>query len=113
MIELQLEEIILKNIENISSGAGNDILKGDAKANYLKAGAGNDILYGSGGGDDTLDGGTGTDTVTYENISQNLSIDLSQTKVTIGGQTDTLSSIENATGGNGSDSLKGDANVNV
>jgi Ca2+-binding RTX toxin-like protein len=103
----------LKNIENISSGAGNDILKGDAKANYLKAGAGNDILYGSGGGNDTLDGGTGIDTVTYENLSQNLSIDLSQTKVTIGGQTDTLSSIENATGGNGSDSLKGDANVNV
>ncbi|MFM8342264.1 MAG: beta strand repeat-containing protein, partial [Methylomonas sp.] len=103
----------LKNIENISSGAGNDVLKGDAQANYLKAGAGNDILYGSSGGNDTLEGGVGTDTVTYQNVSQNLSIDLSQTKVTIGSQVDTLISIENATGGSGSDSLKGDANVNV
>ncbi len=102
----------LKNIENISSGAGNDVLKGDAQANYLKAGAGNDILYGSGGGNDTLDGGTGTDTVTYENISQNLSIDLSQTKATIGSQIDTLNSIENATGGSGNDSLKGDTQAN-
>jgi len=103
----------LKNIENISSGAGDDILKGDDQANYMKAGAGNDILYGSGGGNDTLDGGTDTDTVIYENISQNLIIDLSQTKVTIGSQVDTLNSIENATGGSGNDSLKGDANVNV
>jgi Ca2+-binding RTX toxin-like protein len=48
------------NIENVSTGDGNDIIVGDANDNYLTSGGGDDILYG-GAGDDHLDGGRGDD----------------------------------------------------
>lgn len=51
---------LLTNVENITSGNGNDLLIGNAKANVLSGGAGNDRLYG-GQGADTLAGGLGLD----------------------------------------------------
>jgi Ca2+-binding RTX toxin-like protein len=48
------------DIENVTGGAGDDILVGDANANILKGGDGRDILVG-GGGSDALDGGAGDD----------------------------------------------------
>ncbi|HKB05407.1 MAG TPA: right-handed parallel beta-helix repeat-containing protein, partial [Gemmataceae bacterium] len=48
------------NIENVTGGAGNDILVGDAQANRLVSNAGRDILIG-GGGADSLTGGFGQD----------------------------------------------------
>jgi len=50
----------LESIENVLSGSGNDILRGNAVANVLDGQAGNDRLTG-GGGNDTLNGGTGVD----------------------------------------------------
>jgi len=41
----------LVSIEGIFSGSGNDILKGDANANYLNGGAGNDTMSGGAGND--------------------------------------------------------------
>ncbi|TAK48585.1 MAG: hypothetical protein EPO23_08160 [Xanthobacteraceae bacterium] len=53
------------NIENISAGAGNDTIVGDANANVITGGAGNDTLTG-GGGADTFAYGAGwaADTIT-------------------------------------------------
>jgi len=50
-------------IENASTGAGNDLLFGNAAANILSAGGGTDALDG-GAGNDTLIGGGGADTLT-------------------------------------------------
>lgn len=50
----------LLSIENVRSGSGNDILRGNDKANLLEGAAGNDKLIG-GAGNDTLLGGAGDD----------------------------------------------------
>jgi Ca2+-binding RTX toxin-like protein len=47
-------------VENVTGGAGNDVLVGSPAANVLTGGAGNDELYG-GDANDTLYGGDGTD----------------------------------------------------
>ncbi|EEW23671.1 calcium-binding protein, partial [Rhodobacter ferrooxidans] len=49
-------------VENLTTGAGNDVLTGSTLANVLSAGAGNDRLNG-GAGDDTLLGSDGNDTL--------------------------------------------------
>lgn len=51
---------ILTSIENLVSGAGSDLLVGNALANRLSAGDGNDTLRGWGGAD-TMSGGRGDD----------------------------------------------------
>ena len=50
----------LVEIENLTSGAGNDVLIGNGAANVLAGGAGNDVLTG-GAGNDVLAGGDGAD----------------------------------------------------
>ena len=63
---------IIRNIENLTTGAGNDTLTGNGLPNVLIAGAGNDLLGGMGGndrlfgelGNDRLRGGLGNDTLT-------------------------------------------------
>lgn len=52
----------LRDIENITSGSGNDMLLGNAQSNRLVSGAGNDTLKG-GMGDDVLDAGPGRDVI--------------------------------------------------
>ena len=54
-------------IEDGKTGAGNDILLGNAVANRLDAGAGNDSLDGA-AGDDTLIGGAGNDTFIIKDL---------------------------------------------
>jgi len=51
------------NFENLTGGAGNDTLRGNASINVLVGGAGNDILDGRDGAD-TLEGGAGNDSLT-------------------------------------------------
>lgn len=78
----------IRNVENITTGNGNDRVWGSGAANVLTLGDGADLAYGlggndtinGGGGDDFLDGGDGDDTID---------------------------------GGNGSDILKGGAGTNV
>ena len=53
----------LRNIENLTSGSGDDRLTGNSLANALLSEGGNDRLTG-GAGNDTLNGGTGNDTMT-------------------------------------------------
>jgi Ca2+-binding RTX toxin-like protein len=48
------------NIENATSGSGNDTLTGNDVANVLNASSGDDVISGN-GGDDTLIGGLGHD----------------------------------------------------
>jgi Ca2+-binding RTX toxin-like protein len=50
----------VSNVENVTGGAGNDLLRGNGLDNVLVGGGGNDLLLG-GAGDDSLDGGSGRD----------------------------------------------------
>jgi Ca2+-binding RTX toxin-like protein len=96
---------------------GNDVLTGGSGYNKLYGGEGNDVLKGKDGddtlegglGDDKIDGGHGNDTVTYFEAVDAVTVDLKITKAqnTGGAGKDTLTSIENLTGGSRDDVLKG------
>lgn len=86
-------------IENLTTGAGNDTLLGNAAANVLTGGAGNDLLQGA-GGNDTLDGGIGTDTAVYTSLVNQYAVSfdgnalhVSRTNTADAGE-DTLTNIE-------------------
>ena len=107
----------LRNLENITGSAYNDVLIGNALKNSLNGLDGNDLLIGN-GGDDFLDGGDGTDTVSYRRSinSSNIgvSVDLS-TGVGSDGidGLDTLISIENIIGSQFADRLIGSNQANI
>ncbi len=64
----------LTNIENITTGGGNDFIEGNSGNNHIIAGAGNDFIF-AGLGDDIIDGGEGFDR-TFFNSGQDITIDL-------------------------------------
>jgi Ca2+-binding RTX toxin-like protein len=101
---------VLKEIENVIGGTGNDILTGDSLANRLLGGGGNDSLDG-GANNDTLVGGLGLDTADFSRSTQAIILNLASG--TAQGQgNDVLSEIENAIGSSGNDSLTGDSIAN-
>lgn len=104
----------LVSIENIIGGSAGDVLSGNAADNVLEGRGGNDLLQG-GAGNDVLDGGAGRDTATYSSMTVAINVSLLRTgpqPIAAAGQ-DTLISIENLTGGAGSDLLTGDAGPNI
>ncbi|MDB5823804.1 MAG: hypothetical protein JWR21_2508, partial [Herminiimonas sp.] len=115
----------LANIENIRGGTANDILTGDAGANQISGNAGNDTLVGGAGndllrggqGNDSIDGGADIDTVSYDDITGPVTINLAAGTATqsAGGNagTDTLINIENVIGSGGSDTITGSSGDNV
>jgi len=100
--------------DTINGLDGNDTLFGDAGNDTLNGGNGDDTLEG-GAGNDTLDGGTGINTATYLHATSgvNVSLAIAGAQLTGGAGTDTLTSIQNLTGTNFSDTLTGDGNANV
>ncbi len=103
----------LSHIENLSGGSANDTLTGDADDNTLAGNSGNDTLIG-GAGNDLLSGGAGIDTADFSGDTLGVVASLTTKKATgAASGTDTLSKIENLTGGSGNDTLTGDANANV
>ncbi len=73
-----------------------------------------DAGSGGGGAGDTLDGGAGTDTASYEGSAQGIYVDLDLGTATGGdAEGDTLTNIENLTGSDHDDTLIGDAGANV
>ncbi len=110
----------LSNIENLASGAGNDVLRGNTLANTLDAGAGNDTLYGEGGndlliggsGNDVIFGGLGSDTAAFTSPGHT-SVDLRITAAqNTGHGMDRLVNIENVTSDSGNDELIGTNQAN-
>lgn len=93
------------NDDTLLGGAGNDTLSGRS---------GNDILMG-GSGNDALDGGNDNDTADYSDHTVAVTVNLSTTaaQTVASGETDTLTNIENATGGSGNDTLIGTTAANV
>jgi Ca2+-binding RTX toxin-like protein len=124
--------------DTINAGAGNDTVKytiGDG-VDTIDGGAGTDTMQVSGtSGNDTIhvalsgsavmtiegmtptnveqytvDGGAGTDTLDYTGTTSNVTVNLATPSAT--GFT-SVAGIENVIGGNGNDTLTGDANANV
>ena len=84
--------VVLKEIENLLGGAGDDTLEGDGSNNLLQGGDGSDTLRGAAGNDtlvggagaDSFDGGDGADTVSYAASTTDLTIDLANTSAGTG-----------------------------
>ena len=111
----------IENIENIKSGAGNDILTGSDLNNTIFAEAGNDTIVG-GKGDDYLDGGVGNDTVDYTYVTSGVGVNINLSLNTafdmyldiekqVGN--DQVFNIENVKGTAYNDSMVGDAQNNL
>jgi Ca2+-binding RTX toxin-like protein len=98
----ELDNVI--NTENIIGSHGNDTLTGNAAGN---------IIQGLGGAD-VIDGAAGTDTVSYDDrsVSVNVSLDSVANDGSTGELDDVLNT-ENIIGGNGDDTLTGNASGNV
>ncbi|PZR85050.1 MAG: hypothetical protein DI537_31610 [Stutzerimonas stutzeri] len=97
----------------LQGGDGNDRLRGGAGDDFLLGGAGNDTLAG-GEGNDRFDGGDGVDTADYSAETDDVSVDLSTgTANGDGVGLDTLTGIENVTGGAGEDVLIGNDLANI
>ena len=73
------------NFERVITGAGDDLLQGDAGNNQLESGEGDDTLFG-GAGDDFLGSGSGNDSINGEDGNDFISIyDFESSKVINGG----------------------------
>jgi len=99
-------------IENVVTGDGNDVLRGNDADNKLLGMRGDDVLDG-GAGADTLDGGQGIDTALYGASAGGVDVDLER-EVQYGGDAegDRLISIENVIGSAHNDIIKGDSGDN-
>jgi len=112
--------------DRIQGLGGNDRLQGSAGNDALDGGIGDDWLQG-GAGSDTLDGGSGADTADYSDWSTGIWLQLGRDSTDVSGNgtvkeydaagnlvaTDTLTSIENVTGGSGNDRLFGNYASNI
>ena len=92
-------------------GNGADSLLGDTVSNQLTGGDGADTLDG-GLGADSLIGGAGMDLVSYAGVTGAVTVDLASNQVRGAAGNDSLSGVEHALGGDGADSLFGDAASN-
>jgi len=129
---LNFSAVTLTNITRVEGGGGNDLITGNSAANTiwgglgndtLDAGTGNDSMLGDdgddilkgGAGTDTINGGIGTDTLDYSAYTTNLTVNLTTTtaQTVTTGDSDTITNIENVTGGSGTDTLTGSTLANV
>lgn len=122
----------IKNIQNISGGAGDDVLIGSTAINAIRGNDGDDLIDGA-GGNDSLIGGAGYDTYLIDPATGTVTI----TEAAIDGDIDTLdysgsqtamtvnlaagvapgttgvANVENVIGGSAGDQLNGTSNDDV
>jgi Ca2+-binding RTX toxin-like protein len=102
----------LNGIEKVTSGIGDDSLIGNSDDNAFSANGGNDTMEG-GLGNDVLDGAAGIDTAVFSgDAAAIVSLALAGSQNTGYGM-DTLSGIENLTGGAGADRFTGNSGINI
>jgi Ca2+-binding RTX toxin-like protein len=132
-------DFIAGDVENLAGGTGNDHLYGNGQGNKLWGANGNDVIDGKGGGyvsgafvadkldggngndllgggpaggvaPDTIEGGAGTDVVTYAARNEAVTIMLD---APAGNGEDVVSNVENAWGSGGADTIVGNDGPNV
>ena len=99
-------------IENLTGGAGDDVLTGAAGGNQIAGGGGDDVISGL-AGDDSLDGGAGIDEAGYAGAASFVYVDLGSGAADFGAGHDTLVAFENILGSSWDDQLIGSAGVNA
>lgn len=98
--------------DTLDGGLGNDHLDGGAGSDVLLGGDGNDTLIAS-TGNDVMSGGNGSDTILITG-STGATIDLRITSGQFTGYgNDTITGVENLTGGTGNDRFTGSASANI
>ncbi|MDN5785911.1 hypothetical protein [Pseudorhodobacter sp.] len=106
---LEPDTIPISNVENITGSRNDDVLTGDANANWLRGLAGNDQFIATDGAD-TYDGSTGRDMVTYINATAAVTVDLGQQRGLAGQAADHIYlGIEQVRGSNFADIFYGSA----
>ncbi len=113
--------VLISGIENITGGAGDDIIIGNSLTNIVSGGIGADQLFGMGGndviyftkGDTVLDGGTGFDLVDLTNFQNAIKVNLglSTTQIIYSGADSVegvvVKNFEDITAGIGNDTISG------
>ena len=103
-------------IENYVAGSGNDVIVGNAVANYIQGRDGNDRIWGGasddilegGAGSDRLDGGTGMDWISYRESYTAVTVNLADNTASGGhAEGDVLVLVENVIGSDHADVLTG------
>ena len=102
---------LLSGIDHVIGTDGADRLTGDERRNVL-AGLGGDDVITPAGGDDDVWGGDGRDQVSWFGAPLPITADLAAGTAT-GQGADRLAEVEDLGGGNGNDSLTGDAGPNI
>ncbi len=129
---LDFTSVTLTGITKIDAGFGNDVITGSAGIDTILGNDGNDTLFGGAGndslsgdngddvlsggaGNDTINGGAGIDTVDYGYATANLAVSLALTtaQTVATGDVDTITNVENVTGGSGADTITGSTLANV
>ncbi len=110
--------------ENIIGTQADDTITGTLSANYLFGAGGDDLISGASLlRNDTLNGGTGDDTVDFAylamgvrpnfNINVNINLDTALASFDDGGTITEILNFENAIGGDGDDTITGTAGANA
>ncbi len=118
------DTILAPDADNIlQGGGGNDLLSDGGGTDRLHGGAGDDMLRTIDGifGNDVFDGGDGADTISLEYLDveaalgagASVTVDLAAQTVSHDGGSDTLLSIENATGSDHADTIRGSSAGNL
>ncbi len=127
-------EAVITGIENVVGSSGDDIIIGDRNGNILRGGDGDDLLsgetgldklFGDAGNDtfeawndgapDTIDGGSGIDTIDYSRSTKQVIVSLQEGTASVLGDMfnfvleDTISNVENIIGSKLNDYIRGNA----
>jgi Ca2+-binding RTX toxin-like protein len=98
----------------IDGGAGNDGIYGGSGNDVINGGDGDDFIDGSSLGLDTLDGGTGVNTLSYMNSNGGVVVNLAANTASGGSATgDVISNFQNVAGSDHNDLLIGSNQDNV
>jgi Ca2+-binding RTX toxin-like protein len=106
----------ISGFENLTGSGFADTLTGDTGVNVIDGGNGDDVIDGGDGtAVDTLDGGAGTNTLSYASLTggSGVVVNLSTVSVSGGGGADSIASFLNIAGSTYSDVLTGDTGANV
>ena len=99
--------------DSLQGEEDNDILFGEGGNDQLFGGPGDDLLFG-GTGNNRINGGSGIDRVQYSNLGIGVTVDLDKRDEQFTGNSrDTITGVENLTGGRFDDTLYGDDQDNV
>ncbi len=114
VIGSQQDDIIrgTDGVNIITGGRGNDRIEGRGGNDDLNGNAGNDYIIG-GDGVDRMDGGDGIDTVSYEDQSGFIIVDLTAEAAFNGAFVERILNFENAIGTAGNDSFFGNSANNL